>query len=114
MKSGNNIRADIRMVELGLAVSRERARSLIMSGVVYKNGIRIDKAGAPVSSGDLITVKEDPIPFVSRGGLKLKKAIDANALDLTVAFARPISARRQGVYGCIGLPTARKRSLRLM
>ena len=101
MKSGNNIRADIRMVELGLAVSRERARSLIMSGVVYKNGIRIDKAGAPVSSGDLITVKEDPIPFVSRGGLKLKKAIDANALDLTGCFAADIGASTGGFTDCM-------------
>lgn len=101
MKSGNNIRADIRMVELGLAVSRERARSLIMSGVVYKNGIRIDKAGAPVSSGDLITVKEDPIPFVSRGGLKLKKAIDENALDLTGCFAADIGASTGGFTDCM-------------
>ncbi len=101
MKSGNNIRADIRMVELGLAVSRERARSLIMSGVVYKNGVRVDKAGAPVSNGDLITVKEDPIPFVSRGGLKLKKAIDANALDLTGCFAADIGASTGGFTDCM-------------
>ncbi len=101
MKPGNNIRADIRMVELGLAVSREKARSLIMSGVVYKNGNRIDKAGAPVSNDDLITVKEDPIPFVSRGGLKLKKAIDEHALDLTGCFAADIGASTGGFTDCM-------------
>ena len=61
-------RADVRLVELGLCQSREKARSLIMSGAVYINEVRIDKAGDAVPEDCVLTVRENPNPFVSRGG----------------------------------------------
>ena len=47
-----------------------------MAGVVYVDGKRVDKAGASVSEGASIEVRENPLPFVSRGGLKLQKALE--------------------------------------
>lgn len=54
-------RADVRLVELGLCQSREKARSLIMSGAVYINEVRIDKAGDAVPEDCVLTVRENPI-----------------------------------------------------
>ena len=50
-----------------------------MAGVVFADGKRVDKAGEPLGPEQDLTVKEDPVPFVSRGGLKLAKAIQALA-----------------------------------
>ena len=61
-------RADIRLVELGLAESREKARSLIMSGAVSLSGMRVDKPGDNVPPDCVLAIKENPVPFVSRGG----------------------------------------------
>ncbi|MBE5785698.1 MAG: TlyA family rRNA (cytidine-2'-O)-methyltransferase, partial [Clostridiales bacterium] len=68
-------RADVRLLELGLAESREKARSLIMSGAVTFDGVRVDKPGDNVPPDAILAVKENPVPFVSRGGLKLDKAV---------------------------------------
>ena len=56
------------MLELGLTVSREKARALIMAGKVSVDGRQADKAGMSVSEHTEISVMDDPIPFVSRGG----------------------------------------------
>ena len=74
-------RADVRLVELGLAQSREKARTLIMAGEVYLDMLRIDKSGTTVPEDALLTVKEQAIPFVSRGGLKLDKAVKKYGLS---------------------------------
>ncbi|MBQ9833408.1 MAG: TlyA family rRNA (cytidine-2'-O)-methyltransferase, partial [Clostridia bacterium] len=76
------IRADVRLVEAGLAPSREKARSLIMAGLVYHGEVRIDKAGEAVAEDAVLDVRENPNPFVSRGGLKLAKAIKTWNIDL--------------------------------
>ncbi len=69
-------RLDILLVELGLAPSREAAKRCIMAGEVFVNGQREDKAGSCFSQKDLkIEVKGNPLPYVSRGGLKLEKAL---------------------------------------
>lgn len=94
-------RADVRLVELGLAPSRERARSLIMAGVVFADGKRVDKAGEPLGAEQRLTVKEDPIPFVSRGGLKLAKAIQAFDLTLAGAVAADVGASTGGFTDCM-------------
>ena len=90
------VRADVRLVELGLAPSRERARSLIMAGVVFSDGKRVEKAGETLGPEQTLTVKEDPIPFVSRGGLKLAKAMKAFGLSLDGAIAADVGASTGG------------------
>lgn len=94
-------RVDLAMVRLGLAPTRERARALVMAGVVYVDGRRVDKAGAPVSDGATIDVREDPMPFVSRGGLKLQKALQVFPIDLTGAFALDIGSSTGGFTDCM-------------
>lgn len=68
-------RLDQLVFELGLAPSRERAKTTIMSGLVFVDGQRVDKPGTTVSPESKIEVHGDAIPYVSRGGLKLEKAI---------------------------------------
>ena len=65
-------RIDSAMVEQGIAQSRERAKALIMEGVVLLDGVKVQKASDQYHEGQSITIKENPIPFVSRGGLKLQ------------------------------------------
>ena len=94
-------RADVRLVELNLCQSRERARSLIMSGAVYLNDARIDKAGDPVPEDCVLTVREDPNPFVSRGGLKLEKAVTKYDISLDNAVAIDVGASTGGFTDCM-------------
>lgn len=94
-------RADLRLVELGLAESREKARSLIMAGVVFSGGRRVEKAGQCLGPNQPISVKEDPIPFVSRGGLKLEKALKAYGISLAGAVAADVGASTGGFTDCM-------------
>jgi len=97
----SGVRADIRLVELGLAPSREKARSLIMAGEVYLDTARIDKPGASVPEDCVLTVKEQAIPFVSRGGLKLDKAVRKYGLSLQDKVAMDIGASTGGFTDCM-------------
>jgi 23S rRNA (cytidine1920-2'-O)/16S rRNA (cytidine1409-2'-O)-methyltransferase len=72
-------RLDVALVERGLAETRARAQALIMAGEVSVDGKRADKAGMPVPNSAVIEVKE-PLPYVSRGGLKLAHAIEVFGL----------------------------------
>lgn len=94
-------RADVRLVELGLCQSREKARSLIMSGAVYINEVRIDKAGDAVPKDCVLTVRENPNPFVSRGGLKLQKAVTKYDIDLNGLVAMDVGASTGGFTDCM-------------
>ena len=76
------VRADVLLVERGLAASREKARALIMAGQVYSGGRRITKPGESVKSDEELSVKGAACPFVGRGGLKLQKAVDVFHIDL--------------------------------
>jgi len=69
-------RLDILLAEKGLSESREKAKATIMSGAVYVNGQKIDKPGTPVSADAEIEVRGPVLEYVSRGGLKLEKALD--------------------------------------
>lgn len=71
------IRLDQRVFDLGLAESRERAKTTIMSGIVYVDGQKSDKPGTPVSESASIEVRGASCPYVSRGGYKLEKALKA-------------------------------------
>ena len=75
------IRLDQLVLERGFAESRERAKSTIMSGVVFVNGQRADKPGMPVSPDVRLEVRGDVLPFVSRGGYKLDKALKVFPVD---------------------------------
>lgn len=68
-------RLDVLMVDRGLSPSREKAKATIMSGVVFVNGNRLDKPGMSVSDDCEIEVRGNTLEYVSRGGLKLEKAL---------------------------------------
>lgn len=69
------VRLDQLIFDLGFTESRERAKTTIMSGLVFVNGQRADKPGTPVDPDAAIEVRGDALPFVSRGGFKLDKAL---------------------------------------
>ena len=90
------VRLDVEMVNRSLCPSREKARALILAGEVRVNGMRAEKAGQEVAVDAEITVVEDAIPFVSRGGLKLDKAIHTFPIDLTDRVCADIGASTGG------------------
>lgn len=96
----NKQRLDILMVEKGLAPSRERAKAWIMAGVVIVDGQKIDKAGTLIANTATITVINDSIGYVSRGGLKLAKAIKHFAIDLRNKVMADIGASTGGFTDC--------------
>lgn len=75
------VRLDQRVYELGFTESRERAKTTVMSGLVFVNGQRADKPGMPVDPNADIEVRGDALPFVSRGGFKLDKALKVFPID---------------------------------
>ena len=83
-------RLDVLLVKRNLAASREKAKAIIMSGNVYVKGQKEDKAGAMFADTAAIEVRGNTLPYVSRGGLKLEKAM--SHFD--------ISTGRKGLYGC--------------
>ena len=101
MKDKLKERLDILLVNKGLAASRQKAKTCIMAGIVFVDGERIDKAGTMVSTESDILVKENPIPYVSRGGLKLEKAIDQFGLDLSGAYCTDMGASTGGFTDCM-------------
>ena len=95
------IRLDMAMLERGLAPSREKARALIMAGVVTVNGRRADKAGQELPEAAVIAVTEDALPFVSRGGLKLDKALKVFPITPEGRFCLDIGASTGGFTDCM-------------
>ncbi|MBR5229026.1 MAG: TlyA family RNA methyltransferase [Firmicutes bacterium] len=94
-------RLDVLLVSKGFFQSRERAKAAIMAGNVYIGGRIYDKAGTPVDVDSEITVKGDTCPFVSRGGMKLEKALQYFGFDLTDAVAMDIGASTGGFTDCM-------------
>jgi len=102
-------RLDVLLVNNNLAESREKAKALIMSGIVYVNGVKEDKAGTtfdPEKSN--IEVRGATLKYVSRGGLKLEKAMEAFPIDLTDAVAMDIGASTGGFTDCMLMNGASK------
>ena len=93
-------RADILLVEKGLATSREKARALILSGNVYVNNQKIEKAGEMIDESSQIIIKE-PLKYVSRGGLKLEKALEFFQIDVEGKIALDIGASTGGFTDCL-------------
>ncbi|WP_226642466.1 TlyA family RNA methyltransferase [Mesobacillus subterraneus] len=93
-------RLDVLLVERGLAETREKAKRTIMAGLVYTNENRLDKPGEKVSSDIPLTVKGNVIPYVSRGGLKLEKALKVFDLDVQDKTLLDIGASTGGFTDC--------------
>ncbi len=93
-------RLDVLLVEKGLFSSREKAKSSIMAGLVRVDGKQVDKAGSEVPFDSQIEVKGPAIPYVSRGGLKLEKAIGEFGLGLAGEVVVDIGASTGGFTDC--------------
>lgn len=94
-------RLDVLLVEEGLFPSREKAKKMIMAGLVFVDGQREDKAGTKIDRTAKITVKEDPNPYVSRGGLKLHKAINQFGIELKDTYCMDVGASTGGFTDCM-------------
>jgi 23S rRNA (cytidine1920-2'-O)/16S rRNA (cytidine1409-2'-O)-methyltransferase len=94
-------RADVLLVERGLAPSRERAQALILAGLVHEGTRRIDKAGEKLALAAELSVRGPDHPYVSRGGVKLAGALDAFALDPRGAVAADFGASTGGFTDCL-------------
>lgn len=95
------IRADVRLVELGLASSRERAQALILAGKVYLNESRVEKAGQPIDSEARLSLKGSPLRYVSRGGIKLEGALNALSIDPSGWTVADFGASTGGFTDCL-------------
>ena len=94
-------RLDVLLVKQGLAPSREKAKAIIMSGNVFVAGQREDKAGSVFDEAAVITVKENPLKYVSRGGLKLEKAMQCFPITLAGSVCMDIGASTGGFTDCM-------------
>ncbi|MBN2398261.1 MAG: TlyA family RNA methyltransferase, partial [Deltaproteobacteria bacterium] len=95
------VRLDRLLVDRGLAATREKARALIMAGLVVVEEERIDKAGTPVSPGAEIRIKGGGNPYVSRGGLKLEGALRSFGIDVEGVVALDVGASTGGFTDCL-------------
>lgn len=94
------VRADKLLVDSGLVGSRERARALIMAGEVIIGDHKAEKPGQLVESTLAVRIRED-IPFVSRGGLKLQKALEYFAIDVSGLTILDVGASTGGFTDCL-------------
>ena len=102
-------RLDILLVKRGLADSREKAKAIIMSGNVFVGGQREDKVGSTFDEEKAqIEVRGNVLPYVSRGGLKLEKALKEFSIDLTECICMDIGASTGGFTDCMLQNNAKK------
>ncbi len=95
-------RLDVLLVERGLAESRQRAQAVIMSGQVYVREQKVDKAGAQIEADAPLQVRGQPLGYVSRGGLKLEKALNCfQGIDLRGVHAIDAGASTGGFTDCM-------------
>lgn len=97
----DKMRLDVAVFERGLAETREKAKALIMAGSVYLNGQKTLKGGAAVKDTDIIEVRGAVNPYVSRGGLKLHKAVQNFGLSLEGCVCMDIGASTGGFTDCM-------------
>ena len=97
----SKIRLDQYLCQNGLVQSRERAKALIMSGIVFVNEQKVDKAGEMIAPDAKVEVRGHDIGYVSRGGLKLEKAMQTFPIDLTDAVAMDCGASTGGFSDCM-------------
>ncbi len=101
-------RLDVLLTEKGLCESRSRAQALIMSGEVYVDGQKCDKAGTQVNCDALLEVRGSACPYVSRGGLKLEKALHDFGVDPTGYVCSDSGASTGGFTDCLLQKGAKK------
>ena len=94
-------RLDAAVFERGYCESRERAKALIMEGLVYVNNQKADKPGVMLVPGDVLEVRGGGLKYVSRGGLKLEKALDVFGVKLAGAVACDVGASTGGFTDCM-------------
>jgi 23S rRNA (cytidine1920-2'-O)/16S rRNA (cytidine1409-2'-O)-methyltransferase len=94
-------RLDVLLVNRNLAESREKAKAIIMSGNVFVDGQREDKAGSTFSEDVVIEVKGNPLKYVSRGGLKLEKAIERYHIRLEGSICMDVGSSTGGFTDCM-------------
>ena len=94
-------RLDVLLVKRNLAESREKAKALIMSGIVYVNGQKEDKAGTTFEETAPIEVRGSTLKYVSRGGLKLEKAMQCFPISLAGTVCMDIGASTGGFTDCM-------------
>lgn len=94
-------RVDVLLVEQGLADSRQKAQAIIMAGQVYAGERRCDKAGLTLDEGTVLEVRGQAMPYVSRGGLKLEKAMACFPITLAGKTAADIGASTGGFTDCM-------------
>ncbi len=94
-------RLDVLMVRRNLAESREKAKALIMSGIVYVNGQKEDKAGTSFEETVQIEVRGNTLKYVSRGGLKLEKAMSRFGVQLAGKVCMDVGASTGGFTDCM-------------
>ncbi len=95
------IRLDKILVDRGIVPTRERAKALILSGIVLVQGERVDKAGALIDPEANIALKGEDNPYVSRGGLKLKAALDHFGIRITGGIVLDVGASTGGFTDCL-------------
>jgi 23S rRNA (cytidine1920-2'-O)/16S rRNA (cytidine1409-2'-O)-methyltransferase len=95
------VRADLALVDQGLAMSREKARALILAGEVLAGDRPIEKAGDLVEAAEELRLRSAPMPYVSRGGLKLAHALDAFSVDPRGLVALDVGASTGGFTDCL-------------
>lgn len=101
-------RADVLIHKRGLVDSREKAKRIIMEGSVFVDEVRVDKPGEKLEEDANIIIRGNPVKFVSRGGLKLEKAIEVFGFDLENKLAIDIGASTGGFTHCMLKEGARK------
>ena len=94
-------RLDVLLVNRGLAASREKAKAVIMAGIVYVDGQKEDKAGATFADTVNIEVRGNTLKYVSRGGLKLEKAMSHFGLSLEGQVCMDVGASTGGFTDCM-------------
>ena len=95
------IRLDVAVFERGSAPSREKAKAIIMAGQVFVNNQKVDKAGTEIKEDDVLEVRGSTLKYVSRGGLKLEKAMQEFPIDLNGKICMDVGASTGGFTDCM-------------
>ncbi|HHU63182.1 MAG TPA: TlyA family RNA methyltransferase [Clostridiales bacterium] len=101
MKKNNNIRLDIELVNRKLYNSRTSAQRAIMAGLVRVNDVVVDKPGTFIKPEDIIEIKEEAFEYVSRGGLKLEKALKTFNISVRGLLCMDVGASTGGFTDCL-------------
>ena len=95
------VRLDVLLVEKGFFESRQKAQAVIMAGQVFVNNQKVDKPGTAVAGDALVEVRGNTLRYVSRGGLKLEKAMAAWPIDLRETVCMDVGASTGGFTDCM-------------